>query len=70
MNGQAKTAWLVMVPDPSEMSRTSDVQGILEISDGSGIGQPRAVKLASADSALRPFSSAKASVRERKMHLA
>ena len=47
-----------MVPDSSEMSRTSVVLGILDIPDGSGMGQPRAVKLASARSAPRTFSCA------------
>lgn len=49
INGQVKTAWLTMVPDPSEMSRTSVVRSILDISDGSGKDQPRAVKMVSAD---------------------
>ena len=68
INGQVKTAWLAMLPDPSEMSRTSVVRSILDISDGSGKDQPRAVKMVSADSAPRPLSSAKVSVRGRKMH--
>ena len=51
INGQVKTAWLAMLPDPSEMSRTSVVRSILDISDGSGKDQPRAVKMVSADSA-------------------
>ena len=38
MNGQPYTAWHAMVSEPSEMSRTSDVQGILDISDGSSKG--------------------------------
>ena len=59
-----------MVPEPSEMSRTSDVRGILDISDGSGKGQPIAVKLASAGFASCPFNSAKVSVRGRNMHIA
>ena len=58
-----------MVPNPSEMSRTSDVRGILDISDGSGKGQPRAVKVASAGFAPRPFKPAKVSVRGRNMQL-
>ena len=57
-----------MVPEPSEMSRTSGVRGILDISDGSGKGQPRAVKVASAGFAPRPFKPAKVSVRGRNMH--
>ena len=69
INGQIETAWLAMVPDPSEMSRTSVVRSILDISDGSDKGQPRAVKSVSADCAPRPISSAKASVRECNMHL-
>ena len=57
-----------MVPEPSEMSRTSGVRSILDISDGSGKGQPRAVKVASAGFAPRPFKPAKVSVRGRNMH--
>lgn len=37
------TAWLAMVPDPSEMSRTGSVLRILDISEGSDRGQPGAV---------------------------
>ena len=38
-----KTAWLLMMPDPVEVSGTSDVQDI----PGFGLRQPRAVKRAS-----------------------
>ena len=58
-----------MVPEPSEMSRTSGVRGILDISDGSGKGRPRAVKVASAGFAPRPFKPAKVSVRGRNMQV-
>ena len=56
-----------MVPEPSEMSRTSGVWGILDISDGSGKELPRAVKVASAGFSPRPFKPAKVSVRGRNM---
>ena len=59
------TAWLAMVPDPSEMSRTGSVLRILDISDGSDRGQPEAVKLESAGSASHPFCRAISSVEVR-----
>ncbi len=48
-----------MVPESFEMSRTSVVQGILDISKDPGKGSPRAVKMVSAGSAQRPLSSEK-----------
>lgn len=51
------------------MSRTSVVPGILDISDESGKGQPRAVKDVAARSASRPFYSADAAGVGRHMHL-
>ena len=38
MDGLRLTAWRVMIPESSEMSRPSSVRGILDISDAPGKG--------------------------------